>query len=291
MKEITQQFFKGERALFHSKDLKITDSIFDEGESPLKESSDLLISTTSFRWKYPLWYCRNVKVDHSTWMTMARAGVWYTDHIEVSDSLVAAPKNFRRCHDLTLRNVKIPKAEETLWHCEDVSLESVVVQGDYFGMNSKNIRAKDLTLYGNYSFDGGSNIEVENSHLVTKDAFWNAENVTVRNSYIYGEYLGWNSKNLTLIDCTIESLQGLCYIDNIVMKNCRLINTTLAFEYSKNIDAEIVNRIDSVLDPASGTIRAASIGDLTVRKDLVDPSKTVIECANIEKISDEPTFL
>ncbi|MCR5502928.1 MAG: DUF3737 family protein [Lachnospiraceae bacterium] len=290
MEELKQRFFTGERALFHSKGLKIEDSIFDKGESPLKESSDLTISTTSFRWKYPLWYCRNVKVDHSTWMTMARAGVWYTDHIEVSDSLVAAPKNFRRCNDVTLRNVKFPKAEETLWHCTDVKLDGVFVQGDYFGMNSGKIIADDLTLYGNYSFDGACDLEVRNSHLVTKDAFWNGENITVRNSYICGEYLGWNSKNLTLIDCTIESLQGLCYIDNIVMKNCKLLNTTLAFEYSNGIDASITNRIDSVFNPSSGIIRAASIGDLTIQKDLTDPSKTVIECSNIEKISDEPTF-
>ena len=33
---------------------------------------------------------------------------------------------------------------------------------------------------------------------------------------------------LRFINCTIESLQGLCYIDNLVMKNCKLINTTLS---------------------------------------------------------------
>ena len=42
------------------------------------------------------------------------------------------------------------------------------------------------------------------------------KNVTVYDSFITGEYLGWNAKNLTLINCTIESLQGLCYIDNLV---------------------------------------------------------------------------
>ena len=37
MKEIHQEFLTGERALFQGKNLKIYDTIFDDGESPLKE--------------------------------------------------------------------------------------------------------------------------------------------------------------------------------------------------------------------------------------------------------------
>lgn len=87
--------------------------------------------------------------------------------------------------------------------------------------------------------------------MLSKDAFWNSENVTVYDSFISGEYLGWNAKNLTLINCTIESLQGMCYIENLVMKNCRLIHTALAFEYS-TVDAQIQGKIDSVLNPSGG---------------------------------------
>ena len=61
------------------------------------------------------------------------------------------------------------------------------------------------------------------------------------------------------------------------MKNCKLINTTLAFEYS-SVDAEITSTIDSVLNPSSGTIRAEAIKELIVEKDKVDPSKTTIIC-------------
>ena len=137
----------------------------------------------------------------------------------------------------------------------------------------------DKVLVGNYPFDGSKNLEIRNSRLMSKDAFWNAENITVYDSYISGEYLGWNSKNLTFINCTIESLQGLCYIDNLVMKNCKLINTTLAFEYS-TVDADITSRVDSVLNPTSGTITADSIDKLIIEKDKVNPSLTKIVCRN-----------
>lgn len=156
-------------------------------------------------------------------------------------------------------------------------MEHVTAKGDYFAMNCSDMVVSDLQLYGNYSFDGVKNVEVRNSRLLSKDAFWNSDHVTVYDSFISGEYLGWNAKNLTLVNCTIESLQGMCYIENLVMKNCRLINTTLAFEYS-TVDADITGRVDSVINPTSGTIRAESIGELIMQKDRIDPAKTTIIC-------------
>lgn len=277
MKEIRQEYLTGERALFNGENLKIYDTIFADGESPLKESHDIELYGSMFKWKYPLWYCKNITAEDCTWFEMGRAGVWYTDKITVKNAVIEAPKNFRRCHGVTLQNVNFPNATETLWNCEDVIMEQVTARGDYFAMNSRNMKLRDFQLVGNYSFDGVKNMEIHNARLLSKDAFWNSENVTVYDSFISGEYLGWNARNLTLINCTVESLQGMCYIDNLVMKNCRLLNTTLAFEYS-TVDAEINGKIDSVMNPSGGSIRADYIKELIVEKDKVDPDKTVITC-------------
>ena len=277
MKEIRQEYLTGERALFNGENLKIYDTIFADGESPLKESHDIELYGSMFKWKYPLWYCKNITAEDCTWFEMGRAGVWYTDKITVKNAVIEAPKNFRRCHGVTLQNVNFPNAAETLWNCEDVIMEQVTARGDYFAMNSRNMKLRYFHLVGNYSFDGVKNMEIHNARLLSKDAFWNSENVTVYDSFISGEYLGWNARNLTLINCTVESLQGMCYIDNLVMKNCRLLNTTLAFEYS-TVDAEINGKIDSVMNPSGGSIRADYIKELIVEKDKVDPDKTVITC-------------
>ena len=209
-KLVKQQLLTGERALFASKDLHIEDSIFDDGESPLKESSNIELVNSSFKWKYPLWYCNNVNVKDCYFFEMGRAGVWYTNDINVEDTIIEAPKNFRRCNRLGLKNVEFVNAEETLWSCDNVTMTNVVAKGNYFAMNSNDMKIDGLKLVGNYPFDGSKNLEIRNSRLMSKDAFWNAENITVYDSYISGEYLGWNSKNLTFINCTIESLQGLC---------------------------------------------------------------------------------
>ena len=205
-----------------------------------------------------------------------------------------------------LCDVVFPNAKETLWNCKNITLENVKITGEYFGMNLTNvtedvtaipyfgmncvnIEAKNLDIEGDYSFDGAKNVVVHNSKFISKDAFWNSENITIYDSYISGEYFGWNSKNLTLINCTVESLQGMCFIDNLVLKNCRLPHTTLAFEYS-SVDAEIVDSVESILNPASGKIRAKGIKELILQKDKIDPSKTKIVCEKIDAYLDEPHF-
>ena len=275
MEVLKQGLYVGERALFNSRDLKIYDSTFADGESPLKESKDIELYGCIFKWKYPLWYCNNIKVEDTVLLETARSGIWYTHNIEMSDCIIEAPKTFRRSSDITLENCIMPKAQETLWNCNNVKLKGVSATGDYFGMGSENICAENLTVNGNYVFDGAKNIEIKGAKLISKDSFWNCENVTVSDAVIIGEYIGWNSKNVTFINCTIESNQGLCYMKNLKLSNCKLIGTDLAFEYS-TVDADVNSEIDSVKNPISGRICARAIKELIMDEDLVDTSATEI---------------
>ena len=250
----------------------------------MKESKRITLKNCLFRWKYPLWYCEDVLAEDCALFDMARAGIWYTNRIVMRNTVVEAPKNFRRCDDVTLEHVSFPNASETLWSCSRVRMKRVTAKGDYFAMNCSDLELDDFELVGNYSFDGVKNVVIRNAKLLTKDAFWNSENVTVCDSFISGEYLGWNAKNLTLVNCTIESLQGMCYIDGLVMKNCKLIHTNLSFEYCKNIDAELIGKIDSVKNPTSGRIIADEIGELIMESDKVDPSLTEIIVRAKEKV-------
>ena len=87
--------------------------------------------------------------------------------------------------------------------------------------------------------------------------------------FIFGASTAWFE------NCTIESLQGMCYIHGLTMKNCKLINTTLSFEYS-DVQAEIEGHIDSVKNPSSGSISADTIGELIMEEDRVDTKATKI---------------
>lgn len=280
MKQIKETYLTGERALFHGKDLDVQDCTFADGESPLKESENIKLTNSTFKWKYPLWYSKDIHCAHTTLMETARSGIWYTKNITMEHCFIQAPKTFRRCEGVTLIDVQIPNADETFWNCKDIELNNVTVKGNYFAMNAKDIKISDFTLSGNYSFDGVKNIEIHNAKLLSKDAFWNCENVTVYDSLIIGEYLGWNSKNVRFVNCTIDSLQGMCYMNDVVLENCKLLNTTLAFEYS-TVKADVTSKIDSITNPYEGTIRAEEIKEIIFEREYVDPSKTEIEVRGV----------
>ena len=261
--------------MFATRDTHFVEATFMDGESPLKESRNLLIDDSLFRWKYPLWYCNDVVVNRSTFFDTARAGIWYTNNITLNDCTIDAPKTFRRCNGLTLNNVTIPNALETLWTCSNVKLTNVRANGQYLGMNCTNVEADNFVLTGDYCFDGAENVTIRNAKLLSKDSFWNSRNVSVYDSFISGEYLCWNSENVTFVNCTIESLQGLCYVKNLKLVNCKLINTTRAFEYS-TVDADVVGKVDSVVNPTSGVIVADGFDSVTLDEQYIDPSKTKI---------------
>ncbi len=276
MKHIEEQIFTGERALFHEQGLSINHSIFEDGESPLKESRHIEVEQSIFKWKYPFWYSKDVTIHNSALLDSARSGIWYTDNIRISHSTIEAPKTFRRSTDIRLEHVDMPNASETFWMCDGIFLHHVSAKGDYFAMNASNIKAKDFRLAGNYAFDGCKDVEITGANLLSKDAFWNCENVVISNSFIIGEYIGWNSRNLTFIDCTIESLQGFCYIDGLTLKNCRLLKTDLAFEYCKDIHADITTAINSIKNPINGVIHAAGIDEIIFDDPQINPENTCI---------------
>ena len=276
MKEFRQELLTGERAAYNTHDAIFYDTTFADGESPLKESSEIELHNCIFKWKYPLWYSKNIKVFNTTWLDTARSGIWYTDNIYIKDSFIEAPKQFRRSTNITIENTMIPNAEEFLWTCKNINLKNVQAKGNYFAMNSENIKIENFTLAGNYAFDGAKNIEIHNAKMNSKDSFWNCENVTIYDSTIIGEYLGWNSKNITLINCVVDSNQGMCYMDGIKMINCKLLNTDLSFELCKNVDAIINSKIDSVKNPISGRIEAKNIGEIILDESMIDPKNTTI---------------
>lgn len=282
MDKLIQGQFSGERALYNIHHKHIIDSTFFDGESPLKECSDLVVDNSIFKWKYPMWYSKNIVCNSSTLLETARSGIWYTDNITMNHVTIEAPKTFRRSSNITLTDCCMLNAEETMWNCKNIILNNVSVKGNYFGLNCENVKIDNFDIIGDYLLDGAKNIEISNAKLISKDSFWNCENVVIKDSIIVGEYLGWNSKNVTLINCSIESHQGMCYMDGIKLVNCKLLNTDLCFEYCYNVDADVKSRIDSVKNPYSGTISAKSIGEIILDEKLIDKSKVKIEVEDNE---------
>ena len=269
--------FSGERSLYMTHNAIIENVLFHDGESPLKESSDLKLNNITFQWRYPVWYSNNVEITNAKFLDTARSGLWYTNHLKMNNCLIESTKTIRRGHDIFLNKCTINNVDEALWKCKNIKLTDVVVKGDYFAMDSKDIEIDNLQFEGKYLFDGCKNVTIRNSSLVSKDSFWNAENITVINTKIKGEYIGWNSKNLTFINCEISSLQGLCYIKGLKMVNCKLLDTSLCFEYCEDIDAEIVDEVVSIKNPTSGVIRCKGVKELIIDENKRGTAQIIIK--------------
>ena len=269
--------FTGERALFKISDAYIESCLFDDGESPLKEGTNLDVVHCTFGYKYPLWYGEGVQVVDSFFQPLSRAGVWYTKNAAFRRCQFDAPKLFRKCENLQISDAEFTDAAETLWWNVGVKIDTAIVnKGDYFGMRCKNVVIDHLDLQGNYAFDGCENLVITNSVLRTKDAFWNCKNVRVENSFIEGEYFGWNSEDVTLVHCEVHSHQGFCYMKNVKLVDCRLVDTDLAFEYCSDIDAEILTDVTSIKNPISGKITCKNVGDIIFDDPEIDPKGTTI---------------
>ena len=278
METIKDKYFEGERPLYCKHGLYLENVKIGPGESSIKEGSDIEAVNCEFDGKYPFWECDRFTVRNCVFREGARAALWYTRGCRMYDTLVEAPKMFRRISDVYLENVKIPHALETFWDCSDVVLRNVeAAEANYIFMHTTEIDVDGLKLQGNYSFQYARNVVIRNSVLDTKDAFWESENVTVYDSEIRGEFLGWYSKGLKLVRCVIGGTQPLCYCDDLVLEDCVIEPSgDLAFEYS-SVVATVRGAITSVKNPRSGHIKADSIGEVIIDENIKKPGDCEIQ--------------
>lgn len=278
METIKNQEFGGERPLFASHHLRLEDVTIHAGESALKECSDIDAVNCRFEGKYPFWHVDGFRIHNCLFTSGARAALWYSRDLVMTDTLVEAPKMFREMDNLKLTNVRIPDAAETLWSCHNVELENVEVHGaDYLFMHSSDITIRNYRQQGNYSFQYCRNVTISDADIDSKDAFWETDNVTVRDSRLNGEYLGWHSRNLHLINCHISGTQPLCYAEGLVLENCTFDpDADLAFEESI-VDAVVNSRITSVKNPTSGRISALGYGEIIIDKNIKATADCLIE--------------
>lgn len=265
METIKNKEYEGERPLFATHDLQLENVIIHTGESALKECRNVIAINCRFEGKYPFWHNEGFVVKNCVFTEGARAALWYSRDLQMTDTLVEAPKMFREMDGIKLENVQLPNALETLWHCRNVELKNVEVdKADYLFMHGENIYIENYRQNGNYSFQYCRNVEIHNAVIHSKDAFWNTENVTVYDSELSGEYLGWHSHNLRLVNCRISGTQALCYAHGLIMENCTMgEDADLCFEYS-SLQATINSPVHSVKNPRTGSITAESYGEIII---------------------------
>jgi len=252
-----------ERALYGSSDITVRTCRFDgpaDGESALKECSNVTVEDSYFNLRYPFWHVHGLNITSCEMTGKCRAALWYSDDIKISDTKLHGIKALRECADAEIVDSSIISPEFG-WSVKGLKMTNTSAESEYFLMRSSDIVFENVSLKGKYSFQYVENVEINNCRFDTKDAFWHAKNVTIKNSVINGEYLAWYSENLTFIDCTIKGTQPLCYCNGLKLINCRMEDCDLAFERS-DVEATISTPVISIKNPLSGSIKVPSVGEI-----------------------------
>ena len=263
MRIIEHQTFDEERALYGSRDILVKNCAFDgpaDGESAFKECADVQVEDSFFNLRYPFWHDHGLKISGSEMTETCRAALWYSDHIEISDTKMHGIKALRECRDVKLRGCDIISPEFG-WSVQGMDMEDCAAQSEYFMMRAAGLRFKNVRMTGKYSFQYIEDAVFENCAFDTKDAFWHAKNVVVRDSVVKGEYLAWYCENVTFENCRIIGTQPLCYCKGLKLKNCEMIDTDLAFERS-SVEAVITTPVLSIKNPLSGRILVPEVGQI-----------------------------
>lgn len=278
MKLIKNQTFGGERPLFEQHDVRLENVTIVDGESGIKECSNIEADHCLFQGKYPFWHVKGSLVTHCVFEPGSRSAIWYSDDMVMRDTVINAPKLFREMKNLTLENVTINDADETFWNIDGLVIHNVTLHdGTYPFMGSRNIKIDGLVSDSKYVFQYVKNVEIRNAKITTKDAFWEVENVTIYDSELHGEYLGWHSHRLKLVRCHITGEQPLCYAHDLVLEDCTFgEDCDRAFEYSE-LQADIRGRITNIKNPATGVIVADEIGSVTIDENIKAPADCVIK--------------
>ena len=277
MEKIIGKEFGGERPLYREKDLYLEDVVIRPGESGLKETANITAVKCRFEGKYPLWECDGFVVKDSILTVGARSGLWYSRDGELYNTIIDAPKTFRRMTGIKMRDCWIPGGSETFWDCSDIDVKDCQIErADYVFMHCENIVLENVKLQGNYGFQYAKNVVIKNCVLNSKDSFWEAENVEVYDSVINGEYLAWYSKNLKLVRCHITETQPLCYCEGLVIEDCTFgSDCDLAFEYS-DVEATVKGHVVSIKNPRSGHIHVGSVGEIIIDENIKAPGNCQI---------------
>lgn len=255
--------FDEERALYGSSGVTVEECRFEgpaDGESAFKESRDIKALNCFFDLRYPFWHVTNLKIEGCEMTSLCRAALWYSHHIEITDTRMHGIKAVRECSDISISGCSIISPEFG-WFNKDIVMRDTSCESEYFMMRSDRLNFENVKLKGKYSFQYITDSTFENCDFDTKDAFWHARNVTVRNSRIRSEYLAWYCENVTFENCEIIGTQPLCYCKGLKLINCRMTDTDLAFEKSE-VDASILTPVISIKNPKSGRIRVPGVGEV-----------------------------
>lgn len=172
MKVIEGQKFDEERALYGSRNLAVRDCVFNgpaDGESALKESTDIWAEDCSFDLRYPFWHDHNLTIRNCRMSETCRAALWYSENIDIADTRMHGIKALRECRNIRIRSSDIISPEFG-WSAREIRMRNCTARSEYFLMRAEDIMITNVSFRGKYSCQYTKNAVIEHCQFDTKDA-------------------------------------------------------------------------------------------------------------------------
>ncbi|MBQ1744994.1 MAG: DUF3737 family protein, partial [Clostridiales bacterium] len=141
MRVVENRTMDSERALYGSCGIMVRNCKFDgpaDGESALKESSDVVVEDSYFNLRYPFWHVHGLTIRNSEMTDKCRASMWYSDHIDISGSKLHGIKALRECSKVTITSSGIISPEFG-WSVHGLKMTDTTAESEYFLMRSSDI--------------------------------------------------------------------------------------------------------------------------------------------------------
>lgn len=83
--------------MFESHNVRLENITITDGESGIKECTNIEADNCRFYGKYPWWHVNGSLITNCYFAPEIRSAIWYSDNMRMKDCIIDGPKFFRRC--------------------------------------------------------------------------------------------------------------------------------------------------------------------------------------------------
>ena len=171
MREIVGKTFDEERALYGSDDLVVKQCKIQgpaDGESALKESSNIKVEDSFFDLRYPFWHDYHLIVEISEMTINCRAPLWYSRMLKISRISLEGKYSFQYIEDALFEDCTFD-TKDAFWHAKDVTVRNCKIKGEYLGWYSENLTLDNCTIIGTQALCYCKGLRLINCEMIDCD--------------------------------------------------------------------------------------------------------------------------
>ena len=145
MEFISNETFDLERSLYHKSDLTLKNVKFEgvnDGESVLKECTNINVDSSLFNLRYPLWHNHILNINNCKFLENSRAPIWYSSNVNVYNTNFNVIKAFRECKNIKINDSNI-NSDEVFWKVNQIEVNNSSIEGVYAFFECKNLALKN----------------------------------------------------------------------------------------------------------------------------------------------------